>query len=65
MSSTDSGGVIAFIIQKGEIEAISSSQSWFWTEEWQAGEREVDDYIAAGNVETFDSMEEFLDTLGN
>ena len=46
-------------------EAISSSQSWFWAEEWQAGEREVDEYIEAGNFETFDSMEEFLDTLGD
>ena len=64
-SSTDSGGVLAFIIQNGEFEAISSSQSWFWTEEWQAGEREVEEYIADGDFETFDSMEEFLDTLGD
>ena len=64
-SSTDSGGTLAFIIQNGEFEAISSNQSWFWTEEWQSGEREVDEYIAAGNFETFDSMEEFLDTLGD
>ena len=64
-SSTDSGGVLGFIVQNGEFEAISSSQSWFWTDEWQAGERKVDKYIAAGNFETFDSMEEFLDTLGD
>jgi hypothetical protein len=64
-SSTDSGGVLAFIIQNGEFEAISSSQSWFWTDEWQAGEREVDEYIANGDFETFDTMEEFLDTLGD
>lgn len=28
-------------------------------------EREVDEYIAAGNFITFDSIEDFLDTLEN
>ncbi|MEW5827961.1 MAG: hypothetical protein AB1846_03655 [Chloroflexota bacterium] len=64
-SSSDSGGTIALVIQGGKFEAISASQSWFWTDEWQAGERKVDEYIEAGKIETFDSMEEFLDTLGD
>ena len=64
-SSSDSGGTITLIIQDGKFEAIPAEQSWFWTEEWQAGERKVDEYIEAGNVQTFDSMEEFLDTLGD
>ena len=64
-SSTDSGGTITLVIQNGEFEAIPASQYWFWTEEWQEGERKVDEYIAAGDFETFDSIEEFLDTLGN
>ena len=25
-------------------------QSWFWTEEWQAGEREADEDLAAGRI---------------
>ena len=65
ISSTDSGGVVALIVRNGELEVIPSSQNWFWTEEWQAGERKVDEYIEAGDFETFDSMEEFLDTLGD
>lgn len=36
------------------------SQDWFWTPEWQAGEREASEDIAAGRIETFDSAEDFL-----
>lgn len=42
---------------------IDATQAWFWTPEWQAGEREADADIAAGRVETFASGEEFLDAL--
>ena len=38
-------------------------QAWFWTEEWQKGEREADEDIRAGRIESFDTMEEFLATL--
>ncbi len=39
-------------------------QSWFWTESWQRGERLVDDYILRGEFEEFDTMDEFLRSLG-
>ena len=42
---------------------IDASQAWFWTPEWQAGEREAEAEIAAGKVESFGSGEEFLDAL--
>jgi len=42
---------------------IDASQAWFWTPEWQAGEREADEDIAAGRVERFESDEEFLAAL--
>jgi len=32
---------------------IAASQAWFWTPEWQAGEREADADIAAGRVTTY------------
>jgi hypothetical protein len=38
-------------------------QSWFWTEEWQAGEREADAQIAAGEGRFFASGEEMLAAL--
>jgi antitoxin PrlF len=39
---------------------IDSTQAWFWTPAWQAGEREADEEIAAGAVERFESGEDFL-----
>lgn len=40
--------------------AVPASQAWFWTEEWQAGEREVDREYAEGNFKTFKSAKEFV-----
>ena len=42
---------------------IDPTQAWFWTPEWQAGEREADEDIAAGRIERFESDEEFLAAL--
>jgi AbrB family looped-hinge helix DNA binding protein len=42
---------------------VPADQRWFWTERWQAMEREVDADIAAGHETTFDSAEAFLDYL--
>ena len=43
---------------------IDTTQAWFWSPEWQAGEREADADRDAGRVETFASGDEFLDALG-
>lgn len=40
--------------------AVPASQAWFWTAEWQAGEREVDEQIARGELTTFDSVEDLV-----
>ena len=43
--------------------SIPADQRWFWTEEWQGGEREASEQIAAGNLKVYDSMEDlFADT---
>jgi AbrB family looped-hinge helix DNA binding protein len=42
---------------------IEATQAWFWTPEWQEGEREVDPDLAAGRVERFESDEAFLKAL--
>ena len=42
---------------------IKPGQEWFWTEEWQAAEREAQADLEAGRFETFDSMEDFLASL--
>jgi AbrB family looped-hinge helix DNA binding protein len=42
---------------------IDATQAWFWTKEWQAGEREADADLAAGRMETFESDEAFIKAL--
>lgn len=39
---------------------VDASQAWFWTPEWQEGERQADEDIAAGRVMRFESDEELL-----
>ena len=34
---------------------VDASQAYFWTEEWQQGERKADDDIRAGRVKKFKS----------
>ncbi len=43
--------------------AVPAEQAWFWSERWQRMEREVDQHVARGEVERFDSSEEFLSSL--
>ncbi len=42
---------------------IDATQAWFWTPQWQAGEREATQDIAAGQVEVFEDDEAFLASL--
>ena len=42
---------------------IDATQAWFWSPDWQEGEREADADRAAGRVESFSSGEEFLGAL--
>jgi AbrB family looped-hinge helix DNA binding protein len=44
---------------------IDATQAWFWTAQWQAGEREADADLTAGRIETFDSGDEFVGALRN
>lgn len=42
---------------------IDPEQWWFWTPDWQRGEREADAELAAGEGTRYDSTEEFLHHL--
>lgn len=42
---------------------IDATQAWFWTPEWQAGEREADADRIAGRREAFTSGEELIAAL--
>ncbi len=43
--------------------AVPASQAYFWTQEWQTGEHEVDELVAKGDVETFDDVDAFAADL--
>jgi antitoxin MazE len=51
------------VIELTPVITIPADQAWYWTEDWQAGEREVDEQIARGETTTFDSAEEMFETL--
>jgi AbrB family looped-hinge helix DNA binding protein len=42
---------------------IDATQAWFWSPDWQAGERDADSDRASGNVEEFASGEELIGAL--
>lgn len=56
-------GIYAATLDEKKIVLNESDHSWFWTKEWQSGENKVEEYIREGNVQTFDTPEEFLRTL--
>lgn len=42
---------------------IDPSQAYFWTKEWQAGEREADEDIRKGRVKKLKSVKELMRDL--
>jgi bifunctional DNA-binding transcriptional regulator/antitoxin component of YhaV-PrlF toxin-antitoxin module len=51
------------IIELVPLALIPRDQLWFWTPEWQAKEREADEDIKAGHVETSRSADELIRSL--
>ncbi|MGH3489431.1 MAG: AbrB/MazE/SpoVT family DNA-binding domain-containing protein [Actinopolymorphaceae bacterium] len=45
------------------MKSIPADQAWFWTEEWQAGEREASEQVARGEGTKYEDVEDFLDAL--
>ena len=45
--------------------AIDASQAWFWSDRWQAMEREADAAIASRRVRRFNSGDDLLAELKN
>lgn len=42
---------------------VPKSQEWFWSEEWQAGEKKIDDELAKGEYASFNSMDDLIKDL--
>jgi antitoxin PrlF len=45
------------------VATVARSQTWFWTPEWQAGEREATEQARRGEGETFKTGTDFLNSL--
>jgi len=45
--------------------AVPAQEAWFWQEQWQAGEREVDELVAAKKVVVTEGVDDFLQSLPN
>ncbi len=43
---------------------LTLPEAWFWTPEWQAGEREATEQSRRGEGERFETDAAFLDSLG-
>ena len=43
--------------------AVPEDQAWFWSEPWQAGERQVNQELETGDYAVFDSVEDLLTDL--
>jgi antitoxin PrlF len=64
----EEGDDVAFVVEAGQVrmrglKSIPAEQSWFWTDAWQAGEREASEQVAAGQGTVFDNGDAFLDSL--
>jgi len=46
-----------------ELFEIDPAQAWFWTEEWQEGELEVDEEIREGRCTEYASINDMIDDL--
>ena len=62
------GDYLAVSVREGTIvlepkTIVDSTQAWFWTAEWQEGEREASSDIGAARTTRFESDEEFLASL--
>lgn len=45
---------------------VDSDQAWFWTKEWQEGEKQADEDIKNGNtIGPFNNIEDALNALKN
>jgi len=56
------GNLLGFCLERGAIvlrpqTLVDGEQAWFWSKEWQAGEREVDAAREKGHTRRFKSVQ--------
>lgn len=50
------------VLMRG-LKSIPADQAWFWSEDWQAGEREANRQAAGGEGTVYADGDAFLDSL--
>jgi AbrB family looped-hinge helix DNA binding protein len=65
----EEGDYLEVAVEEGAIvmrpkKLIDADQAWFWTDEWQRGEREASDDVGAGRVRRSKDGDEFIESLG-
>ena len=63
--NTTSAGTVEYVVHphSGNLVRIDPNQAWFWSEEWQAAERQVDTELASGDYEEFDNIDDLIASL--
>ena len=51
------------VIELRPMLAVPATERWFWTDEWQAGEQEVDAHVRSGDLTVTKDADEFLGSL--
>ena len=64
----DIGDYVEMRLEEGHLvlvpkQVIDKDQTWFWTEAWQAAEREAEADLRAGRVKEFDTLDELIADL--
>jgi antitoxin PrlF len=55
---------VAFVDTGRGIVVVPADQAWYWSSEWQEGEREADKQLSSGELSAvFESAEEMFDHL--
>ncbi|GAQ53671.1 AbrB/MazE/SpoVT family DNA-binding domain-containing protein [Streptomyces acidiscabies] len=54
----------AGVVEVHGLRKIRTDQAWFWTERWQAGEREASEDIAAGRTTRHEDVDDMFTHLG-
>jgi hypothetical protein len=62
------GDIFQVEIENGKVilkpmKLVPAEQAWFWTKEWQDGEKEAEEDKSAGRVKSFDSVDDLLEDL--
>ena len=67
-ANLEEGDLIAVVVEGDTIrlspqKLIDKSQAYFWSDDWQKGEREASEDIEAGRIQGFEDVDTLVDAL--